>query len=238
MVFEGHPSNYKVARLKKSSILTQIGPFRTVTPIYFTNGYEMMHKAWSSIEGVPYCFPRSSVKFQGHTGQIITDFDTNWGFLDCNLSLNLPMALKWFTKLDVVERRCPIIVRGHPSNFKSHRLKNLWFESNLSKITGQVAAIKSLRFSLFKSFLQKYSALRHNCLSTGFVRFQSNLPKCLLITTPKVSNGFLRHIWESSLICDTIDTILPRLIGCFLQLQASCMSGSRVVGFLWGRWRE
>ena len=29
----------------------------------------MMHKAWSSIEEVPYCFSRSSVKFQGHTGQ-------------------------------------------------------------------------------------------------------------------------------------------------------------------------
>ena len=35
----------------------------------FTNGYEMMHKAWSSIGWVPYCFSRSSVKFQGHTGQ-------------------------------------------------------------------------------------------------------------------------------------------------------------------------
>ena len=33
----------------------------------FTNGYEMKHKAWSSIEEVPYCFSRSSVKLQGHT---------------------------------------------------------------------------------------------------------------------------------------------------------------------------
>ena len=33
----------------------------------FTNGYEMIHKAWSSIEEVRYCFSRSSVKFQGHT---------------------------------------------------------------------------------------------------------------------------------------------------------------------------
>ena len=29
----------------------------------------MMHKAWSSIEEVPYCISRSFVKFQGHTGQ-------------------------------------------------------------------------------------------------------------------------------------------------------------------------
>ena len=28
------------------------------------------------------CFPRSSIKFQGHTGQNITDFDPNWAFPD------------------------------------------------------------------------------------------------------------------------------------------------------------
>ena len=33
----------------------------------------MMHKAWSNIEEVPYLFSRSSVKFQGHTGQKIAD---------------------------------------------------------------------------------------------------------------------------------------------------------------------
>ena len=27
----------------------------------------MIHKAWSGTEDVPYCFSRSSVKFQGHT---------------------------------------------------------------------------------------------------------------------------------------------------------------------------
>ena len=34
----------------------------------FTNGYEVMQKAWSGIEEVPYCFWKSSVKFQGHMG--------------------------------------------------------------------------------------------------------------------------------------------------------------------------
>ena len=34
----------------------------------FTNGYEMMHRAWisMSIGGVPYWFSRTSVNFQGH----------------------------------------------------------------------------------------------------------------------------------------------------------------------------
>ena len=40
----------------------------------------MMHKAWSSIEEVPYCIARSSVKFHGHTG------GKNWRF-ESNLRL-------------------------------------------------------------------------------------------------------------------------------------------------------
>ena len=40
----------------------------------------MLHKAWNSKGGMPYRFPRSSVKFQGHTVQNITDFDPNWAF--------------------------------------------------------------------------------------------------------------------------------------------------------------
>ena len=43
----------------------------------------MLHKAWNSKGEVPYCFSRSSIKFQGHTGQNITDFDPNWEFPDC-----------------------------------------------------------------------------------------------------------------------------------------------------------
>ena len=45
----------------------------------FTNGYEMMHKAWSSIEQVPYYFSRSSVKFQGHTVLKSVEFDPDLG---------------------------------------------------------------------------------------------------------------------------------------------------------------
>ena len=51
----------------------------------FTDGYEMLHKAWNSKGEVPYFFPRSSIKFQGHTGQNITDFDPNWAFMDYRL---------------------------------------------------------------------------------------------------------------------------------------------------------
>ena len=78
----------------------------------------MRHKAWSSIEEVPYCFSRSSVKFQGHIALKIVEFDPNWAFPDFDSSLNSPMAMKFCTKLETAKKRCPIVFQGHPSNFK------------------------------------------------------------------------------------------------------------------------
>ena len=92
----------------------------------FTDGFEMIYKALTSIEEVPYYLSRSSIKFQGHTGWKIANFDPNWAFLDCNCSLNSPMGLKWCTTLDVVQKRCRIVFRGHPSN-----LKVTWTEKSM-----------------------------------------------------------------------------------------------------------
>ena len=83
----------------------------------------MMHKAWSSIEEVPYCFSMSSVKFQGHTAKKNVDFVSNWAFPDCNSSLNSPIAIKCCTKLETAKERCPIVFQVHPSYFKIARDK-------------------------------------------------------------------------------------------------------------------
>ena len=72
---------------------------------------------------MPYCFSRSSVKFQGHTTLKIVEFDPNWAFPDCNSSLNSPMAMKCCTKLETAKARCPIVFQGHPSNCKVTRDK-------------------------------------------------------------------------------------------------------------------
>ena len=77
-----------------------------------------MYKASCCLGKVPYCFSRSSVKFEGHTTKKIVDFDPNWAFPDCNSSLNSPMAMKWCTKLEAALKRCPIVFQGYPSNFK------------------------------------------------------------------------------------------------------------------------
>ena len=50
-------------------------------------------------------------------------FDPNWAFLDCNSSLNIPMALKCCAKLNVVWRRCPIGFQGLRSNLMVTRYK-------------------------------------------------------------------------------------------------------------------
>ena len=107
---------------KNRRIWPRLGVSGLLLQFEFTNGYEMMHKARNSIEEVPYCFWRSSVKFQGHTAPKSVEFDPDWAFPDCNSSLNSPMATKWCTKLEVAEKRCPIVFQGDPSNFKVTQL--------------------------------------------------------------------------------------------------------------------
>ena len=52
---------------KNRRIWSRLGVSRLLLQFEFTNDYEMLQKAWSSIEEVPYRFWRSSVKFGGHT---------------------------------------------------------------------------------------------------------------------------------------------------------------------------
>ena len=61
--FQGHTAE------KNHRFWPKLGLSRLQLQFEFTHGFEMMHKAWSSIEEVPYFFSRSSVKFQGHTVQ-------------------------------------------------------------------------------------------------------------------------------------------------------------------------
>ena len=110
IVFQGHPSNFKVTRDKTSPILTQIGRFRTIGRSQLSNPSDLPC-SWSY------------VKLQGHTALKIVEFDPNWAFPDCNSSLNSWMAMKCCTKLETVKERCPFVFQGHPSYFKVTRYK-------------------------------------------------------------------------------------------------------------------
>ena len=104
----------------------------------------MLHKAWSSIEEVPYSFSRSSVKLQDRTALKIVELDPNWAFPDCNSSLNSPMAMKCCTSFEEV----PYCFPRSSIKFQGHTGGKIddWIQF---EITRAVAAIKSLRFALF-----------------------------------------------------------------------------------------
>ena len=83
-----------------------------------TNSYEMMHKARSGITEVPYCFSRSSVKFQGDTAKkssILTQIG--------RLRTVTPIRIHWWLwneahSLKKHRRGALLFFQGHPSNFK------------------------------------------------------------------------------------------------------------------------
>ena len=128
-----------------------------------------MHRAWSSIVEVPYCFSRSYVKFQGHTALKIVEFDPNWAFLDSNSSLNSPMAMQCCTKLETAKERCPIVFQGHPSNFKVTRDKT-------SAILTQIGRFRTIG----RSQLSNPSDL--SCLVSGWHGFGSVTQVCFGIS--------------------------------------------------------
>ena len=139
----------------------------------------MMHRTWSSIVEVPYCFSRSYVKFQGHIALKIVEFDPNWAFPDCNSSLNSPVAMKCCTKLETAKERCPFVFQGHPSNFKVTRYKT-------SPILTQIGRFRTIGrsqlsnpsdlpcFSWFMSFigLERQVPSYHICWWPGSMRSQ------------------------------------------------------------------
>ena len=113
---------------------------------------------------MPYCFSRSSVKFQGHTALKIVEFDPNWAFPDCNSSLNSPMAMKCYTKLETAKERCPIVFQGHPSNFKVTRDKTSPILTQIGRFQtigrSQLSNPSDLPCSMSSVKLQYHMALR------------------------------------------------------------------------------
>ena len=78
ILFQGHLSNFKVTQAEKPTILTQIERFQTVPQGWIHRWLWNEVHAGSSKEEVPYCFPRSSVKLQGHRGKKMDNLAPIW----------------------------------------------------------------------------------------------------------------------------------------------------------------
>ena len=128
------------------------------------------------------------------------NYDPNWAFPDCNSGLTWPMDSKWCTKLDVVEKKCPIVFRDHQSNSKVTLAEKSTIRIQFETFR-LVAAIKSLRFALFEIIHQisRSHGLKNRWLNPIWVRFlgwsqlsnPSELPcyPIFLICGPNVQNN-------------------------------------------------
>ena len=151
----------------------------------------MIHRAWSSIAEVPYCFSRSYVKFQGHTALKIVEFDPNWAFLDCNSSLNSPMAMKCCTKLETAKERCPFVFQGHPSNFKVTRYKTSLILTQIGRFWTIGQSQLSNRSDL-PCWLM-FSTLRPRQNGPDFL---DNIFKCIFLNGMELLGFWLRFNWS------------------------------------------
>ena len=155
----------------------------------------MMHRAWSSIVEVPYCFSRSYVKFQGHTALKIVEFYLNWAFPDCNSSLNSPMAMKCCTKLEIAKDRCPIVFQGHPSNFKV-----TWHKT--SPILTQIGRFRTIGRSQLSNpsdlpcFVQLHVQLHIFCPDPLTPKKQDHYFKKVVFPLMRTSSNYLNHWWR------------------------------------------
>ena len=111
VVLKGHE------RTKNRRILTQIGCFWTL-PVSIPPRLWNDAQSLKQHRGGALLFFEVIRQISRSFGTKIANFERNWAFPDCNSSLNSLMAMKWCTKLDIVEKRCPIVFLGHPSNFK------------------------------------------------------------------------------------------------------------------------
>ena len=91
--FQGHTA-------KNCPFLPKLGVSGLKLQFEFTNGYEMMQKALSSVKEVPNCFLGSFIKFQSNTGRKIYDLNPIWVRLLGPLQLSNPSDLPCLLKLD------------------------------------------------------------------------------------------------------------------------------------------
>ena len=152
----------------------------------------MLHKAWNSKGEMPFCFPRSSIKFQGHTGQNITDFDPNWVFPDYRpvaAFKSLRFALFKFQQdfqtvschISIVfHQSCPWVLSKNSILKQRRDMGNAHFTLKLDNLLGKVDFIvQKIRWG--HAYLQ-YKYISMFFFQYGFIylviNYESWLPEC------------------------------------------------------------
>ena len=94
----------QISRLhgQKIADFDQIERFRTVTPIWIHRWIWNDAQSLVKYRGGSLLFSKVIHQISRSQGKKIADFDQNGAFPEWNFSLNLPMDLKCYTRLDVV----------------------------------------------------------------------------------------------------------------------------------------
>ena len=166
----------------------------------------MMHKAWSSIEEVPYCFWRSSVKFQGHTAKKIFNFDPDWAFPDCNSSLKFTNGYEMMHKAWSSIEEVPYCFWRSSVKFQGHSAKkNRRFWPKLGFLDRKIDNLNPIWVRLLgRSQLSNPSDLP--CLSIVYsnLKWFAALPHASLTGDPPFvwgSVGKCICYWDAAVMC-------------------------------------
>ena len=146
----------------------------------------MMHKAWRCLEEVPYCFSRSSIKFQGHTAKkssILTQ-------IGCCRTVTPFWIHQWLwndaQNLKQHRRGALFFFQGHSLNFRVARDKKL-------PILTRIERFRTVTPYWINSWLwnNAQSLIAHRrgayCFSRSFVQFQGHTAKKNRRFWPKLS---------------------------------------------------
>ena len=159
----------------------------------------MMAKAWSNIEEVPYCFSMSSVKFQGHTVQKTSILNQIGRFR----TVTPVWILRWIwndaQSLMLYRRGALLFFKVDHQISRSHGLKNLRFESNLSKIARPVAAKKISQICLVFIIMLCFMGNKTILTITDF-QWNVNVLQCAEPSS-RCSQVILLHVNISSQHC-------------------------------------
>ena len=196
--FQGHKGQI-------SLILSIIERFRLSLQFEFTDGFEIISKAWSNIEEVPYCLSRSSIKFQGHTGQKCDrQFRPKLSVSGLQLQFEFTNGFEMMHKAWCSTEEVPYCFSRSSIKFEAlmdRKIDDL--NPILSKITRLVAAIKSLRFALF--YTHSYNTADGDYPATQRTRSSaivlSHLTRNILISHTK-------HLFSEKMVCLTDQFII------------------------------
>ena len=133
----------------------------------------MRHKAWCNVEQVPYNFSRLSIKFQGHMGWKIDDFNPIWVRLLGRSQLSNPSYLPCFAQIRQSWFSVTLSVKEHPDS-KVH-VANMGPTWVLWAPGGSHAGPMNLAIWFMKKKRQYQTTTKHNkamCIIQGMYKYK------------------------------------------------------------------